>query len=245
MSVPGGAYRSILHRFDVIVGLVVVLTGAKTLFTFLPDISVSKVEVATATVREHADATPVEPSPPIELNIRDSQRDKLESPEATVLTSPEATVLTVTTNNDVGVKSTDPAPSVVAPTATADVAATTSSDRLPTNHPLNDAQLYFERGTVYYRNGDLPAALADFDLAIQREPNFEDAYVNRGIVLYCMGKFDRAFADVAQAMRIGNSHRTATLPRPSPALSKKYMASRQQLRQLRHVGRNPPRFVAD
>jgi tetratricopeptide (TPR) repeat protein len=237
MSVPGGAYRSILHRFDVIVGLVVVLAGAKTLFTFLPDISVSKVEVATATVREHADATPVEPSPPIELNIRDSQRDKLESPEATVLT--------VTTNNDVGVKSTDPAPSVVAPTATADVAATTSLDRLPTNHPLNDAQLYFERGTVYYRNGDLPAALADFDLAIQREPNFEDAYVNRGIVLYCMGKFDRAFADVAQAMRIGNSHRTATLPRPSSALSKKYMASRQQLRQLRHVGRNPPRFVAD
>ena len=108
MSVPGGAYRSLLHRFDVIVGLalssaaffalslawyVVVLAGAKTLFTYLPDISVSKVEVATATVREHADATPVEPSPPIELNIRDGQRNKLESREATVLT--------VTTNNDV------------------------------------------------------------------------------------------------------------------------------------------------
>ena len=210
MSVPGGAYRSLLHRLDVIVGLVVVLAGAKTLFTYLPDISVSKVEVATATVREHADATPVEPSPPIELNIGDGQRNKLESREATVLT--------VKTNNDVGVKSTDPAPSVVAPTATADVAATTSSDKLPTNHPLNDAQSYFERGTAYYRNGDFAAALADFDLAIQREPNFEDAYINRGIVLYRMGKFDRAFADVATAIRIGNSHRTATLPRPSPSL---------------------------
>jgi hypothetical protein len=180
MSVPSGAYRSLLHRFDVIVGLalssaaffalslawyVVVLAGAKTLFTYLPDISVSKVEVATATVREHADATPVEPSPPNELNIRDSQRNKLESLGATVLT--------VTTNNDVGVKSTDPAPSVVAPTATADVAATTSSDKLPANHPLNDAQSYFERGTAYYRNGDFAAALADFDLAIQREPNSE------------------------------------------------------------------------
>ena len=84
MSVPGGAYRSLLHRLDVIVGLVVVLAGAKTLFTYLPDISVSRVEVATATVREHADATPVEPSPPIELNIGDGQRNKLESREATV-----------------------------------------------------------------------------------------------------------------------------------------------------------------
>jgi tetratricopeptide (TPR) repeat protein len=84
--------------------------------------------------------------------------------------------------------------------------------------PLKDAKFYLERGIALYRNGDLPAAIADFDLAIQLDPNLEDAYINQGIAWYRMGSFDRAFADVAQAIRIENSYQIATppLPRVSP-----------------------------
>jgi len=70
---------------------------------------------------------------------------------------------------------------------------------------LKDAKFYLKRGIVSYRDGDLPAAIADFDLAIQLDPNFEDAYINQGIAWYHMGSFDRAFDDIAQAVRIEKS----------------------------------------
>jgi tetratricopeptide (TPR) repeat protein len=61
-------------------------------------------------------------------------------------------------------------------------------------------------------------AIADFDLAIRLDPNLEDVYIDRGIVLYRLHQSDRAFADVAQAIRIENSHQnTPPLPRARPA----------------------------
>ena len=199
----------------------VVLAWANTLFTYLPDIPVypPRISIATATVadttRELTDAAPVQPAPPVD--IRDSPRDKLESPEPSVLTS-----VALATDKDVVVKEAAPAPSVVAPTATGNVAETIVSNESAASPPLNDAKFYCERGIVFYRKGDLPAALADFDLAIRHDPNFEGAYIDLGIILYRMREFDRAFADVAQAVRIKNSHQTATppLPRPSPLSSK-------------------------
>jgi len=83
---------------------------------------------------------------------------------------------------------------------------------------LNDAKSYLELGMASYRDGDLPRAVADFDLAIQLDPNLEDAYINQGIAWYRMGRFDHAFADVARAIRLEKSYRIATppLPRASP-----------------------------
>ena len=61
-------------------------------------------------------------------------------------------------------------------------------------------------------------AIADFDLAIRLDPNLEDTYIDRGIVLYRLHQFERAFADVAQAMRLEHSHRNEPpLPRARPA----------------------------
>jgi len=70
---------------------------------------------------------------------------------------------------------------------------------------VNDARYYRERGVLAYRDGDLYLALVDFDLAIDLDPRFSDAYVDRGIVLYRMGDLKRAFADIAQANRIDAS----------------------------------------
>jgi tetratricopeptide (TPR) repeat protein len=72
---------------------------------------------------------------------------------------------------------------------------------------IDDARTYRERGMFAYRDGDLYSALADFDMAIERDPRFAGAYVNRGIIWYRMREFNRAFADLAQAKRIKNASR--------------------------------------
>ena len=79
----------------------------------------------------------------------------------------------------------------------------------------NRAKSFHEQGIFAYRDGDLDLAIANFDLAIEIDPGLKDAYIDRGIALYRLQKFDRAFADIAQAKRIENSSRTKT-PRLTP-----------------------------
>lgn len=71
-----------------------------------------------------------------------------------------------------------------------------------------NANVFRERGIFAYRSGDLDGAVTEFDRAIQLDPKFSAAYVDRGIVLYRMQKFDRAFADIAHAKRIEKAKRT-------------------------------------
>jgi curved DNA-binding protein CbpA len=104
--------------------------------------------------------------------------------------------------------------SAVEPAGAAPAAATPAE---PAPKPaMNDARTYRERGMFAYRDGDLYSALADFDMAIERDPRFAGAYVNRGIIWYRMREFNRAFADLAQAKRIKNASRariSAAAPR--------------------------------
>ena len=67
---------------------------------------------------------------------------------------------------------------------------------------VKDAGYYRQRGNQAYRSGDLALALVDFDLAINLDPNFSDAYIDRAIVFRRMGDLKHAFADIAQAKRI-------------------------------------------
>jgi len=78
------------------------------------------------------------------------------------------------------------------------------------------------RGITAYRNGDLDGAMADLDQAIQLNPKFAAAYIDRGIVLYRMQKFDRALADVARAKQIEGKHSDKPARgRPEPATAGK------------------------
>jgi curved DNA-binding protein CbpA len=70
---------------------------------------------------------------------------------------------------------------------------------------VKDANYYRARGGLAYRSGDLSLALVDYDLAINLDPNFSDAYIDRAIVLHRMGDPKHAFADIAQAKRIDDS----------------------------------------
>jgi tetratricopeptide (TPR) repeat protein len=160
---------------------------------------------------EPDNATTQPPSPP-DANTAGGPGDQHASAEAAT----SAAVAPVA-DGSVAAKDAAPAPSAVAPPST-DHVETAPSPEPPPGAPVKDAQFYRLQGIASYRNGDLPMAIADFDLAIRLDPNIEDAYIDRGIVLYRLHQSDRAFADVAQAMRIENSHQnTPPLPRARPA----------------------------
>src|ERR1041384_3873173 len=59
-----------------------------------------------------------------------------------------------------------------------------------------------ERGAAYGQKGDLDRAIADFDRAIQIEPNLADAYNNRGAAYGLKGDVDRAIADFDTAIQL-------------------------------------------
>jgi tetratricopeptide (TPR) repeat protein len=164
-----------------------------------------KDAVAAVTAAAEPDNV-AQPSPPADATTAGGPRDQHESANAPALAA-------VAPAADGGLA----APSALAPPA-ADHAAESMPANEPPSPPVKDAQFYHRQGIASYRNGDLPVAIADFDLAIRLDPNLEDAYIDRGIVLYRLHQRDRAFADVAQAMRLEHSHRNEPpLPRARPA----------------------------
>ncbi len=76
------------------------------------------------------------------------------------------------------------------------------------------------RGIAAYRNGDLDGAIAALDQAIQLNPNYAAAYIDRGIVFYRMRKLDRALADIEKAKRIDraghNKSESEVIRKPRP-----------------------------
>jgi curved DNA-binding protein CbpA len=91
----------------------------------------------------------------------------------------------------------------------------------PLDLTASDARALREHGIFAYRSGDLSGAVADFDRAIQLDPKFAPAYIDRGIVFYRLRRFDRAFADVAHAKRIEkSSHITTAKPTTAAAPEK-------------------------
>jgi curved DNA-binding protein CbpA len=96
---------------------------------------------------------------------------------------------------------------VAPPAQTVGEAAPQAAAGPPLEIAPGDAKVFRERGIFAYRSGDLHGAVAEFDRAIQLDPKFSAAYVDRGIALYRMQKFERAFADIAHAKRIERTRR--------------------------------------
>jgi tetratricopeptide (TPR) repeat protein len=160
-----------------------------------------------------ANSNATQPSPPPDVNAAGGPHDQRASDEA----APPVAVAAAA-NDGAATKDAVPALSAVAPPAIDRAVDTASSHEPPPSAPVKNAEFYRQQGIASYRNGDLPMAIADFDLAIRLDPNLEDVYIDRGIVLYRLHQSDRAFADVAQAIRIENSHQnTPPLPRARPA----------------------------
>lgn len=81
------------------------------------------------------------------------------------------------------------------------------------------------RGMSALQHGDLNGAIADLDQALQLDPRFLPAYIDRGTILYRVRKLGRAFADVAATRRTEEADRaksnstaaTGKKPRVDPA----------------------------
>ena len=62
------------------------------------------------------------------------------------------------------------------------------------------ATAYYEAGLAHFAKGDLERAIADYDSAIELNPERVNAYINRGIAYYVKRDFDQAIADYDAAI---------------------------------------------
>jgi len=58
------------------------------------------------------------------------------------------------------------------------------------------------KGLNYANKGMYDEAIAEFNKAIQIDPNHENAYYNRGRTYYLKGNFDQAIADYTKVIQI-------------------------------------------
>ena len=125
----------------------------------------------------------------------------------------------------------------------ADVDSTATS-AVPAPSETAPSEASRARGIAAYRNGDLDGAIAALDQAIQLNPNYAAAYIDRGIVFYRMRKLDRAFSDIEKAKRIDRAGHNRSesdalrKPRSPQAGTESGLA---QVFQQRTPGRQAPR----
>jgi curved DNA-binding protein CbpA len=180
------------------------------LFGYVSKISLIEAQTTEVSARETARQAAVISRPPSDAMARVDPGDGPDDIGATKTpANPEA--VKEATADDVPAANTDGAPATANMPAARDVG-------------MKDAKHYRERGISAYRAGDLSLALIDFDLAIDLDPHFADAYIDRAVVFYRMGVFNRAFDDIARAKHIDDLNRNRTpLPEPqqtAPRLSK-------------------------
>lgn len=106
-----------------------------------------------------------------------------------------------------------------APTAPGVAMVSTNAESVAPVHvaPASDpdateARALRTRGMSAYHHGDVHSAIADLDQALQRDPRFLPAYIDRGTILYRIRKIGRAFADIAPARRSEKADHSKSTP---------------------------------
>jgi Flp pilus assembly protein TadD len=65
------------------------------------------------------------------------------------------------------------------------------------------AEIWENRGRVWFNKGDLKRALEDFDQALQLNPRFVDALAGRGATYLRLGRVAEAERDFARCRELG------------------------------------------
>jgi type IV pilus biogenesis/stability protein PilW len=88
----------------------------------------------------------------------------------------------------------------VRPAATPGPTASLESDRVG---DLNDdPAVHIERGLTYLSQGQFEWAIAEYDKAIELDPNLAEAYVRRAFVYKVLGQYEQAMADYDKAIEL-------------------------------------------
>ncbi len=102
-----------------------------------------------------------------------------------------------------------PVPKVAAATPESDGKAIASTSKARPDAPkrpkaagTNEAQAYFNRGTVHVSKGEFDLAVASYDEAIRLNPEYAFAYYNRGMAQFHNGNNEHAIADYTDAIRL-------------------------------------------
>jgi tetratricopeptide (TPR) repeat protein len=83
-----------------------------------------------------------------------------------------------------------------------------STDTGPCDEAIRDTatsrrdkmKTYVNRGIIYNRKGDLEAAVADFNAALEINDGIAEAYLNRGNSYFLAARYDDALADYEQSL---------------------------------------------
>ena len=81
---------------------------------------------------------------------------------------------------------------------------------------LSPAEVAFRDGTDLQRQGKFEEAIAKYDEAVRLEPNFVNAYINRGLAYLGLDQYRRGVEDFDEAIRVD--------PSSAPAYGNRAMA---------------------
>ena len=62
------------------------------------------------------------------------------------------------------------------------------------------AEFYTNRGYIYQLQGNLPKAIADYNKALEKNPNDSLSLYNRGLAYYGIEQYGKSLADYATAV---------------------------------------------
>ena len=71
------------------------------------------------------------------------------------------------------------------------------------------AGAHYQRGLIYYYQGDFEQALEDFNRELERDPDFPDAYFNRAYIYSTQGRIEESLADYTRAIELNPNHALA------------------------------------
>jgi hypothetical protein len=182
----------------VLAGASIVAIGGYLLFMHISVASMAPANQVDVTSRAAADIAPVSPLAPAEKTARTASfanHENASVPAAAIVSS----VVTLQPNAE-----NVPAANVGPPL-----------DLTPINaRPLR------ARGVPAYRNGDAGPITA-LDHAIEPDPKFSVAYIDRGTIFYRLRKLGRTFADITRPKRIAHGSDKASRSKPAPATPRK------------------------
>jgi curved DNA-binding protein CbpA len=173
-------------------GASVVTVGGYLLFAHISAASIApgnEADVTSFASPEIAAASPVDPPP-----AAAEMSAPVAEPESAIITREEAIA---------------PIPPPMPRPKPASIAA--GNPGSASDHATREAKALRARGLSAYRNGDLNGAIADLDRALQLDPKFLPAYIDRSIIYYRQRKFDHAFADISPTRPVEKASRSKSL----------------------------------